>query len=186
MKRPVWLLVVAAGLAGLGAGLLVNAWLQQPPEPTASRNAGPEPATEVIDEPRPAFTLPGPNGNERAIGDFDGQVVLVNFWATWCAPCLQEVPALVEAQAALGKRGLQVVGVALDDAKPVREFADEHDINYPLMVGGREAFTVASDYGNSRGVLPYTVVIDRDGVIRETHLGALTQSEIEDLVEPFL
>ncbi len=186
MKRPVWLLVVAAGLIGLGAGLLVNAWFQQAPEPPEQTSAAPDPAADVTGEPRPPFSLPGPNGEPRSIAAFDGQVVLINFWATWCAPCLEEVPALVETQAALGDRGLQVVGVAFDDAEPVRAFADEHDINYPLMVGGRDAFAVGSDYGNARGVLPYTVVIDRAGVIRETHLGALTRPQIEELVRPFL
>ncbi|MEX0607065.1 MAG: TlpA disulfide reductase family protein [Halofilum sp. (in: g-proteobacteria)] len=185
MNRPVWLLVVAAALAGLAAGLAVNLWLQQAPETPATTPAG-EPEQEVIGEPRPGFTLPAPDGSERSIGEFDGDVVLINFWATWCAPCVREVPALVETQAALGERGLQVVGVALDDAEPVREFAAEHDINYPLMVGGRDAFDIGSDYGNARGVLPYTVLVDRDGVIRETHLGALTHAQMIELVEPFL
>lgn len=184
MSRPLWLLVVIAALVGLFAGTAVNRWLAEAPgTPGGGRE---QIVTDVAGQKRPAFELPGPDGEQRSIGEFDDEVVLLNFWASWCAPCLEEVPALVKAQQQLGERGLQVVGLALDDAAPVREFAAEHGINYPVLVGGRDAFAIASDYGNTRGVLPYSVVIDRDGTIRETHLGALDADDIQDLVEPFL
>ena len=78
------------------------------------------------------------------------------------------------------------VGVALEDAAPVREFARQHSVDYPLLVGAREAFEIASRYGNPRGTLPYTVVIDRDGTVRATHQGALTRAQAEALVRPYL
>ncbi len=79
-----------------------------------------------------------------------------------------------------------MVGVALEDAEPVEEFAEEHDVGYPLLVGGREAFDIAAEYGNGRGTLPYSVVVDRSGTIRATHQGALTREEAHALVAPWL
>lgn len=184
MSRYLWLLVVAAALAGIGAGTAVNYWLAEAPgTPGGGRERI---VTDMAGQQRPGFELPTPDGEQRSISEFDGRVVLLNFWATWCAPCIEEVPALTQVQQTLGERGLQVVGLALDDAAPVREFAAEHGINYPVLVGGRDAFAIAREYGNTRGVLPYSVVIDRDGVVRKTHLGALDAGEIRALVEPFL
>ena len=185
MKRGLWLIVVLAGALGLAAGIGVRwYWPDEEPASTAAADAtGP---AAIIGERRPAFSLPNRAGNRRAIEDFDGQVVLVNFWATWCPPCVREMPALDALQQELGDRGLQVVGVALDDTDAVREFAREHDIGYPLLVGSRKAFDLAGEYGNARGTLPYTVVVGREGLIRATHMGALTQAEARALVEPWL
>jgi peroxiredoxin len=96
------------------------------------------------------------------------------------------VPALIALQRELGDRGLQVVGVALDEAERVRRFAAEYGVDYPLLVGSREAYDIAGDYGNTRGALPYSVVIDRDGVIRAAHYGPLTRAQAAALVRPLL
>ena len=184
MKRGLWLIVVLAGAVGLAAGIGVRwYWADDEPAPVAADASG---TTAVIGERRPAFSLPNRAGNRRAIEDFAGKVVLVNFWATWCPPCVREMPALDALQQELGGQGLQVLGIALDDTDAVREFAREHDIGYPLLVGSRKGFELAGDYGNARGTLPYTVVVDRGGIIRETHMGALTQAEARALVEPWL
>jgi peroxiredoxin len=140
----------------------------------------------VVGSPRPDFSLPTPAGESRSIGDFGGRVVLLNFWATWCPPCLEEVPALNDLHRQLDGRGLTVVGVALEGAEPVRAFAQEYDVGYPVLIGGREAFDIAAKYGNGRGTLPYSVVIDRSGTIRATHHGALTREEARALVAPWL
>jgi peroxiredoxin len=190
VKRGLWVIVVVAAALGLGAGAGVRYWWLQP-EPAPSQGAAPgtDNAAEdkaVTGRQRPAFTLPDRHGEPRAIADFAGKVVLLNFWATWCPPCLEEVPALVELQQSLGSKGLQVVGVALDEAEAVRGFAREHGVGYPLLVGSRSAFSLAGEYGNQRGVLPYTVVIDREGTIRATHRGALTRQQARELVQPWL
>lgn len=193
MNSRLWIIVVVAGALGLGAGAGVRHWLIPPEGPateakTAPTGANGEPDSppEVVDSRRPDFTLPDRSGEPRSIGDFDDRVVLLNFWATWCPPCLEEVPALDHLHRELGDEGLSVVGVALEDAEPVQAFAEEHDVGYPLLVGGREAFDIAADYGNARGTLPYTVVIDRSGKIRATHQGALTREEAQALVAPWL
>lgn len=193
MNSRLWIIVVVAGALGLGAGAAVRHWYPAPERPAAEATSEPAPATgeadgapDVIDSRRPDFSLPDRDGDTRSIGDFSGRVILLNFWATWCPPCREEIPALDRLHRDLGDQGLSVVGVALEDAEPVRAFADEHDVGYPLLVGGREAFDIASEYGNGRGTLPYTVVIDRSGTIRATHQGALTRDEAQALVAPWL
>ncbi|MDZ7747967.1 MAG: TlpA disulfide reductase family protein [Halofilum sp. (in: g-proteobacteria)] len=188
MSRHAWVWVVLAGLVGLAGGAGLRAWLADGGATAAGAERA-RPAAEeasVVGKRRPAFSLPTPAGTERAIDGFDGEVVLLNFWATWCPPCVREVPALVALQDELGGAGLQVVGVALDEAGPVREFAREHGVDYPLLVGSRDAFEIARAYGNPRGTLPYTVVIDRDGTVRATHQGALTRAQAAELVRPYL
>ena len=188
--RHAWIVVVLAGLAGLGAGAGYRYWsgtAAADGEPAdAGEVAATDPSAQVVGERRPAFELALAGGGRRSIAAYDGRVVLLNFWATWCPPCVEEMPALDALQDRLGGQGLQVVGVAIDPAEAVRAFAAEHGIDYPLLAGTRDAFGIARAYGNARGTLPYTVVIDRDGIVRATHLGPLTQSEAAALVQPYL
>jgi len=194
LNSRLWIIVVAAGALGLGAGAAVRHWLPAPAGETAEEatleleptSGGQDETADVIDSRRPDFTLPDREGDSRSIGDFSDRVVLLNFWATWCPPCLEEIPALDALHRELGDEGLSVVGVALEDAEPVQAFAAEHDVGYPLLVGGRKAFDIAAEYGNGRGTLPYSVVIDRTGTIRATHQGALTRAEARELVAPWL
>lgn len=193
MNNRLWIIVVVAGALGLAAGVAVRHWYAPPERAAAEAPAEPPPATgerdggpEVVDSRRPDFSLPDRNGDPRSIGDFSDRVVLLNFWATWCPPCREEIPALDRLHRALGDQGLSVVGVALEDADPVRAFAAEHDVGYPLLVGGREAFDIVAEYGNGRGTLPYSVVIDRSGTIRAIHHGALTRAQARALVAPWL
>lgn len=193
MNSRLWIIVVVAGALGLGAGAAVRHWLPSPGSPPAEATAEPgrasggqNKAAQVIGSRRPDFSLPDRDGDTRSIGDFGDRVVLLNFWATWCPPCLEEIPALDDLHRDLGDQGLHVVGVALEGAEPMRAFAEEHEVGYPLLVGGREAFDIAAEYGNARGTLPYSVVIDRSGTIRATRQGALTHEEAREFVAPWL
>ncbi len=194
MRHGPWLIVVAAAGLGLTAGAALRYGYIDPPRdagdatPVADEQgelSGPAPE-DVIDEPRPTFALQDLDGQERAISSFEGKVVLLNFWATWCPPCVEEMPVLDRLARDLGDDGLRVVGVALDDASAVRDFANTHDIDYPLLIGGRDAYSLVRAYGNARTTLPHTVVIDRQGIVRAIHRGALDAQEAEALVQPHL
>jgi peroxiredoxin len=143
-------------------------------------------AQDMIGTMRPAFSLPDLHGRERHISEWDGRVLVVNFWATWCPPCLKEIPEFIELQARHGAEGLQFVGIALQKPADVVDFASKHDMNYPVLAGEMPVVRVAEAYGNHIGALPYTVVIDRNGRIVFTRQGPVSGTEMASIVRPLL
>ena len=133
-----------------------------------------------------AAELPDLQGQKQRMDQWRGKVIIVNFWATWCAPCREEIPELIRAQEQLGPRGVQVVGIAIDQVDKVKAYAEEMRISYPVLVGELEVMDLARVAGNALGGLPYTVVLDRQGEIARTELGGVTQAKLEDMVRPLL
>lgn len=140
----------------------------------------------VIGQQRSPFTLPDLEGQQQAVGQWDNKVILLNFWATWCPPCRKEIPAFIQLQDDYRERGFQVIGVAIDDKTAVQDYADGMGINYPILIGNTEALQVSSDYGNRFGRLPYSLVIDRQGIIRYVGQGELDYEDIETQIKPLL
>ncbi len=126
----------------------------QPTEPSA---AGRLPGETVA----PSFTLTDIHGRTVSLSDFRGKVVILDFWATWCPPCKKEIPDFIDLQREYGARGVQIVGVGLDEPENIREFARSHGINYPVLLGNDE---VSSLYGGISGI-PTTFIIDKQGNI---------------------
>ena len=133
-------------------------------------------STSVIGSLRPEFALPDTEGQIHNIKEWDGKVLVVNFWATWCPPCRREMPAFIELQDEFGAQGLQFIGVAIDEADKVSEFMDTYGVNYPMLLGDLAAIDVAKKYGNRFGALPYTVIVDRQGKITFIRRGELTKT----------
>lgn len=145
--------------------------------------------SDIIGMPRPDFRFPDHEGRPRQAAEWDGDVLMVNFWATWCIPCRREIPALIELQARYGMEGLQVVGIALDEQQLVERFLAGLDVevNYPVLVSpDMEGVAVARDWGNAFGILPYTVLVDRNGRIAYAHFGELTYADAEREVAPLM
>jgi len=132
------------------------------------------------------LVLPDLAGREQPLAQWRGKVVVVNFWATWCGPCREEMPHFVRTQAAQGANGLQFVGIAVDQAPKVREFAGQLGINYPLLIGGYGAIELSKTLGNSVGALPFTIIIDRHGEVAWSHLGAVKEPQFSALVAKLL
>ena len=109
--------------------------------------------------------------------------MLCNFWATWCAPCREEVPILVAAKQQWASRGFEVVGIGIDSADKIREFSITYKVNYPVLVADGSALQLLRRLGNQAGGLPYSVVLDRTGSIAQRHLGALTAADLSRVVE---
>ena len=131
-------------------------------------------------------SLPDVQGQNQAISQWQGKVMVVNFWATWCTPCQEEIPEFIESQNKFHDQGLVYLGIALDQANKVKMFSEEFGINYPILVGGLNAWSLAEATGNRMSVLPYTVVINRSGAIVETYVGRVNLKKLEKLVIPLL
>lgn len=134
----------------------------------------------------PELSLTDIEGEQHRLSDYRGQVLVVNFWATWCPPCIEEIPMLIEVQQARRDQGLRMLGPALDDAEPVRRFAEEYGMNYPVFADPNQIGPALSTLGDTQGALPYTVIIDRQGRIVESHHGKLNRPELESLIAPYL
>jgi peroxiredoxin len=133
-----------------------------------------------------AVELPDVDGHDQSLSQWRGKVLVVNFWATWCAPCREEMPQFVAVQAARGTNEVQFVGIAVDQADKVREFAKQIGLNYPALIGGFGAIELSKSLGNSLSALPFTVVIDRGGRVVERHLGPLVQPQLDRVLDQLL
>lgn len=140
------------------------------------------------DAPRPApmITLRNLEGRDVALTEWKGKLLLVNFWATWCAPCRSEMPLLINAQKQYGARGLQIIGPALDDADSVKKMAADLKLNYPVMADYNSADAAMLLLGNPEGGLPFSVLFDAQGRIVETMLGSLDAKELDALITAHL
>lgn len=182
--------VVLLGLLVLVAGV---AWFLL--RPGAGDDARPAVDAEALGLPsmigreRPDFRLPDRDGRERSAAEWDGRIVVVNFWATWCIPCRDEIPLLADLHERHGADGVTVVGIALDEPGAVDAFLTElgAGVGYPVLVApGDAGIETAVAWGNAIGGLPYTVIVGRDRRIAFAQFGELTPMQAERALAPLL
>ena len=176
------LLYTGVAIFAVTAGLLLRGQLTRD-------NLQPEAAAGISNKGAEAIfaaSLPDLEGKSQPISQWRGNVMVVNFWASWCEPCRAEIPEFIELQKEFGDKGLVFVGIAVDQKERAAAFSKEIGINYPVLVGDMNAMTLADAAGNRQGALPFTVVIDRSGKITGTKLGRLSQSKLESMFKPLL
>ncbi|MGQ0586193.1 MAG: TlpA family protein disulfide reductase [Gammaproteobacteria bacterium] len=135
---------------------------------------------------RPDLEFRDLDGQPHRLSEWNGKLLLLNFWATWCPPCVKEIPLLVEAQKQHGARGLQVVGIAMDEVEPVRIFAARMNMNYPVMVGQADIARAMDALGDQLGAFPFSVLISPDGRILGRSSGDLSREEITEWLDKHL
>ena len=128
------------------------------------------------------ITLPDPDGKDQAIAQWKGKILVVNFWATWCAPCREEMPMFMRLQDAQRGKGVQFVGIAVDNVDKVRQYASDLKLNYPTLIGGFGAMELSKSLGNSVMALPFTVIVDRSGKVAHTQLGPLKEDQLQSIL----
>ena len=175
-------IVAAVAVAGLAGAVAFYAYEQlkartaPPPAPAA------EAAPQLV-ETLPQFQLADRDGQVRSLQDWPDRALIVNFWATWCAPCRREIPLLQQLQRDHADEGFQVIGIAVDFRDKVLAYADEMRIEYPLLIGEQEALDAAAAFGVATVGLPFTVFSDRRGRIVTAHLGELTAAEADLILD---
>jgi peroxiredoxin len=171
-RRRRWLL--AGGVAALAAGLgAVAGWQRLRPSAAA------DDAVVLLF----GQTLPDASGAPLPLSRFAGRPLIVNFWATWCPPCIEEMPELSELHRDLAPRGLGMVGIGIDTASKIAEFAAKHPVSYPLAVAGMGGTEIGRRFGNQAGALPFTVLIDREGRIAHRLLGRVDIVRLRAMAE---
>jgi thiol-disulfide isomerase/thioredoxin len=166
MQRKL-LYVIPLALGALAAGI----WLAQ------ARHVPQAPA-DPIDALWP-LSFPDVQGRPQALSQWRGQVVVLNFWASWCAPCREEMPDFTELRAQYRASGVEFVGIAIDNPVNVRQFLQQQPANYPILIGEGAAHSLARQLGNPSGALPYTIVLDRNGKVALSHLGRLPRATLD-------
>ena len=169
-------------LAAAVAGFLIYRVAATPPTSTASEPA-PIEASKGVPEQLPEFTLADRSGDPRSILSWPGKSLIVNFWATWCAPCRREIPLLKQIQDDHQDAGFQVVGVAVDFRDDVLAYADEIGIDYPLLIGEEDGLDAVNAFGISAVGFPFTAFTDQNGRIVTVHLGELVAPQADVILE---
>ena len=143
-------------------------------------------ATKILPEQLPGFSMKDIAGIIRNSSEWKGKILVINFWATWCPPCIEEMPVLTEFQEEYSSMGVQVVGVAVDNPEQVKDFVDLYDINFPVVVGQNEAIELGKMMGNRISALPYTAIFDRKGKTLYAQPGKISEETLKRVVRPLL
>lgn len=148
----------------------------------------PQPVSSPLSEAAPtsdalvrllALTLPDLNSQAQSLSQWKGKVLVVNFWATWCPPCKEEMPEFSRINTKYALNGVQFVGISLDSADKVAAFRKENEISYPLLIGNLETLDLSSDLGNRAKALPFTVILRQDGSLQQAKLGKYVTADLE-------
>jgi thiol-disulfide isomerase/thioredoxin len=159
-------IVIGIAFAGLGAYL-------------GNKKFEPVPPKDGTVQKLMSMSLNDSQGTPQKLAQWNGKFLIVNFWATWCAPCVQEMPELVELQKELAKENVQILGLGIDSPSNIKDFANKLAISYPVFSTGMEGTDLAKAFGNKVGGLPFTVLISTDGRIVKTYAGRLKMEELK-------
>lgn len=171
--KNILIFIIAMAIAGY-SGFALHNYINK----SENENTNP-----MIGQQRVEFAVADLTGTVRNIKEWDGKIIFLNFWATWCPPCKKEIPTFVALQKNYGDQGFQMIGIAIDELEAVSEYAKDMQINYPLLMAQSEGIGLAKRFGNGVGVLPYTVVINRDSGVSHTILGEISKIQAEEILD---
>jgi len=166
------LIFIAVAVLALGAGIIARGLLSSTGQTSA--------------ESLPDFSFADISGQLYSISEWQGKIRVINFWATWCGPCLKEIPEFIELQNYYADKGLQFIGIAIDDAESVESYLSTININYPMLVGDMAAISLAHQRGNNNDAIPFTIIVNQQGHIIHQHAGEFSKEKILEVIAPLL
>ena len=187
-------LALAAAALGAAGFLAFDRWLdggEVPPATASTAAPAPIPTGGMVNdferpkvpEIRPDFTLKGLDGKPVSLSQWQGQAVVVNFWATWCGPCQREIPLLNRMHREYAPKGVQILGVAVDFAEDVQAFVAKKPLDYPTLMGEEDGAAAAAAFGIESLAFPFTAFTDRQGRVLSVHLGELHEPELRAILD---
>ena len=196
MNRRTLIVAAALGTSAFAAGFVASRW-QGSETPSTDRRSSEAGRTAAASRPGPSssggpgseapdFGFVDQHGEEHRFSDWHGESRVVNFWGTWCPPCVHEIPILIALQESFRDDGVQIVGVAVDDPDSAFAMAREMGMNYPTMADSRRSLDLLRAYGNRTSALPFTAFVDPDGLIQDRHAGALTEEQAREKIRALL
>ena len=175
MNRRQWIMIGGISLLALLAGVFSSQWISQ---------------TGLASDPsiKAFFANPWqmPDGKPANSENWRGKVLVVNFWASWCPPCVEEMPALDRIAQEYASKNVLIVGIGIDSPSNIREFLQKTPVSYPIVLGGLEGSNLSKQMGNTQGALPYTVVINPKGKSIYTKLGKISEEELKKAINSAL
>jgi thiol-disulfide isomerase/thioredoxin len=172
MNKKIILMAVSIAFVGLAAGLFARQYFAVPETS--------QPAPQLN------FSLPDLADQPQSVSQWQGKILIINFWATWCPPCLKEIPEFIKLQDEYKDKGLQFVGIAIEEKQPVEDYLKRIKINYPVLIGGEGAALLAQQLGNVINTVPFTVIINQQGQIVHHQLGELTREKALEVIGPLM
>ncbi len=175
MNRRQWIGIVGISLLALFAGVLTSQWIFK-------TGLASDPAIKAF------FANPWqtPDGKSVDTSEWRGKVLVVNFWASWCPPCVEEMPALDKLQREFSSQNVLFVGIGIDSPSNIREFLAKTPVSYPIVIGGLEGSNLSKQLGNAQGALPYTIIINAQGKATSSKLGKISEEELRSAIKSAL
>jgi alkyl hydroperoxide reductase subunit AhpC len=175
MNRRQWISIIGISLVALAAGVLTSQWIYR-------AGLADDPAIKAF------FANPWqtPDGKSVDTKEWRGKVLVVNFWASWCPPCVEEMPTLDKLQAEFKTQNVLFVGIGIDSPSNIRQFLEKTPVSYPIVIGGLEGSNISKQMGNAQGALPYTVIINPQGKATNSKLGKISEEELRSAIKSAL
>jgi thiol-disulfide isomerase/thioredoxin len=178
------LLIVVLACASAALGLGLGALLRPDAEPSL-----PLVQSRILDvgDFSGEVSLPDRDGRTRRLSEWNGKLVVLNFWASWCGPCREEMPMLDRARQRYAERDVEIIGVAAEEASEALAFLQRQPVSYPILINAPDdPIDVSLQFGNRRSVLPYTALIDRNGRLLDTRVGTISEQTLDAWIAPHL
>jgi len=172
MNRRQWIYIAGISLIALALGVLTSQWIYR-------TGLGSDPAIKAF------FANPWKTAEGKTVNtdEWRGKVLVVNFWASWCPPCVEEMPTLDKLQQEFASKNVLFVGIGIDSPSNIRQFLEMTPVSYPIVIGGLEGSSLSKQMGNAQGALPYTIIIDAKGKATNSKLGKISEEELRKAIQ---